>query len=830
MNDVMASCDSPCLNLAPARWIWLPSGRCLPNTFVLFRREVVFDQTPRSMSGWLLADSRYRITVNGQRVQWGPAPSDPRWPEADPVDLTPFLRRGHNVIGVEVVYFGHGDGTWPAGAPGFLMNLEVVQYDGDRQRLVSDAQWMCTVDRSHPPGQYRRWFLRALQEQFDARLQIVGWDHPDFKPDALWIAAQEISDDATLPPILIQRPWREPMGPDGALLHDASPGEHAIPSIRRRSIPLMRETEVSAGQLVESGWVHWNRDSDDWFELQIPGSFTIEREQAVESDEDGSWRLPVADQTTGVFVTFCLSEQMVGFPLLEVEAPLDTVIELIVQESHEAHTGPAWLDTHHHHWSRLICREGLNRFEAFDYESCRWIQLHVRGHERPVTVRRVGLRRREYAWPNEPAVACGEPVLQRLFDAAVNTLRNSCLDTIQDGAGRERQQYSGDCGHQLLTARDIFGATTLAARFIATFSQGLTREGYFLDCWPAYDRLARLVQRHMDATDWGPLLDHGVGFVFDCYQHYMDSGRLADIEPAFPRLLRFVAYLESLRDDTGLLPVTGLGIPTVWLDSFAYQAQRDKQCAFNLYIAGMLRHALAPLCRAFNRGDDAIEFEEWSDAIVAAVIERFWNSDQGLFIINSPWLDQDDVARLCDRSLAMAVLFDQCPEHVTESVAEMLANPSRAMGRSYPCNAVWRYRALMKLRRVDVVLRELRECWATMPSVHENNTIQEFWQTQADSLKEWSHCAMTPLIVLVRDIIGFRPIEPGYSRYEIRPQLGDLGPLDVMCHTPRGPLRFVSDESGLTLTLPRAMEGVLYWNGREQALHGSQVFVATSYE
>ena len=81
-------------DLAPARWIWYPSGRTLQNTFVLFRREVDLPAKPRRATGWIAADSRYRLEVNGQRIQWGPAPCDPRWPEADPVDLTDALQPG----------------------------------------------------------------------------------------------------------------------------------------------------------------------------------------------------------------------------------------------------------------------------------------------------------------------------------------------------------------------------------------------------------------------------------------------------------------------------------------------------------------------------------------------------------------------------------------------------------------------------------------------------------------------------------------------------------------------------------------------------------------
>ena len=81
------------VSLAPAQWIWLPSQRTLPSTFVLFRREIELSDRPRKAAGWITADSRYRLTVNGTRVQWGPPPCDPRQLDVDPVDVTSLCDR-----------------------------------------------------------------------------------------------------------------------------------------------------------------------------------------------------------------------------------------------------------------------------------------------------------------------------------------------------------------------------------------------------------------------------------------------------------------------------------------------------------------------------------------------------------------------------------------------------------------------------------------------------------------------------------------------------------------------------------------------------------------
>ncbi len=45
------------------------------------------------------------------------------------------------------------------------------------------------------------------------------------------------------------------------------------------------------------------------------------------------------------FATFEFTEQLVGFPMLSIDAPEGTVVEIITQESHDP-KGSAWLDSH----------------------------------------------------------------------------------------------------------------------------------------------------------------------------------------------------------------------------------------------------------------------------------------------------------------------------------------------------------------------------------------------------------------------------------------------------------------------------------------------------
>ncbi|MBW7940121.1 MAG: class I SAM-dependent methyltransferase [Candidatus Omnitrophica bacterium] len=109
------------LDVSPAKWVWYPSQRTLTNTVIFFRKEISIPRPVKMATGWLAADSRYKLMVDGKRIQWGPAPCDPRWLEADPrVDFRNLpggaaldvgcavgamvkilKRRGWNAIGVE---------------------------------------------------------------------------------------------------------------------------------------------------------------------------------------------------------------------------------------------------------------------------------------------------------------------------------------------------------------------------------------------------------------------------------------------------------------------------------------------------------------------------------------------------------------------------------------------------------------------------------------------------------------------------------------------------------------------------------------------------------
>lgn len=803
------------LDLSPAKWIWYPSGRILQNTFVLFRKEFDLDKQPVQAQGWILADSRYLLYVNGERVQWGPAPADPRWQEADPVNIASYLKPGKNVIACQVLYFGIGEGTWPMGKPGFIFKLEI-----DDRQIVSDDTWSAHLAKSWVQGQYKRWFLRTLQEDFDARLYPYGWNTIGFEEGSDWLQARQSNTSSAKPSIS-----------NGFMEYQWEIGGNAPNyEIRSRSIPMMRENDVKVRRLVESAWVKWIRPAEEYFDVMTRNAFEAEWMSDTRQTGINEWTVP-DNAGKAAALTFDFAEQSVGWPYFTIEAPAGTVVELLVHEAHRP-GGPVIINSHFNAWTRFVCKEGVNYFETFDFESFRWLQLHIRNYSGEVKISDIGMRRRQYDYAVTPNIKVSDPALQRLMDASINMLYNSSQETVVDGMARERQQYSGDGSHQLHPLYQVFGEIRLPARFIKTFSQGITLDGYFLDSWPAFDRLARIMERQMELTGWGPILDHGVGFCFDNFYYYQYTGDTIGLQESFPRLLRFFDYLTTIHDDNGLLRVDNLGIPSVWIDHDAYRQQRHKQCAFNLYVSAMCIHALAPLCRTFNLTEKADEIERFGQTLLAACIVKFWSAESQTFVNNLPWLKEEGAPRYCDRSLATAILYDQCPDGNNKRSIELLETHPGEMGISYPCNAVWRLWALCQAGKIDTVLSDLRQKWATMPSVILNNTIQESWNATTDSREQWSHCAAAPIIMMYQGIAGIKPLAPGYEVFQIRPQPGDLKEVELFPQTVKGTIVFRSKGAKgnreLYIEIPEETTAILLLDSREKiSLKSDETDVST---
>jgi len=166
-----------------AQWIWLPAEAKV-DAVACFRKEITLSAVPDQVMAWISADMKYRLWINGRLVSRGPVDigrdvvfdiSTGKW-FYDARDLTPYFRKGVNVMAAEVFREWPINETVTRGHPGLLFEAEVSLPSAAKLILKSDATWRGTPALHYPKP-----------TTYDAGKEPAGWRLPGFN-DAQWLS------------------------------------------------------------------------------------------------------------------------------------------------------------------------------------------------------------------------------------------------------------------------------------------------------------------------------------------------------------------------------------------------------------------------------------------------------------------------------------------------------------------------------------------------------------------------------------------------------------------------------------------------------------------
>ncbi|MCF7849136.1 MAG: alpha-L-rhamnosidase N-terminal domain-containing protein [Kiritimatiellales bacterium] len=174
-----------------AKWIWQPDAGSEFNSWMLARREFRVGQPVEKASIRITADTKYQLFINGQFVSDGPVRAFPSHYRYDTVDVSAHLKPGINVIGVRVHHWGRDTAQNIAVRPGLLAQME-WQDSAGKHVIGTDQTWRVCRDLAHDPRSPIVSAHLGFEEQYDARMEHVGWLASGFD-DSAWAEAEEIA-------------------------------------------------------------------------------------------------------------------------------------------------------------------------------------------------------------------------------------------------------------------------------------------------------------------------------------------------------------------------------------------------------------------------------------------------------------------------------------------------------------------------------------------------------------------------------------------------------------------------------------------------------------
>lgn len=162
-------------------WISFDNPQTVPNTWMIFRKDIVLDEVPSQLTANIAVDSKYWLWINDRLVVFegglkrGPARNATYY---DEVEIAPYLTEGDNTIAVLVWHFGKNSFSHAnSGVCGLF--FEAIS---PTVEILSDRTWRGGVydayeDTGAPFPNYR---LSESNIRFDARKAIKNWNKKIF--------------------------------------------------------------------------------------------------------------------------------------------------------------------------------------------------------------------------------------------------------------------------------------------------------------------------------------------------------------------------------------------------------------------------------------------------------------------------------------------------------------------------------------------------------------------------------------------------------------------------------------------------------------------------
>jgi alpha-L-rhamnosidase len=424
-------------------------------------------------------------------------------------------------------------------------------------------------------------------------------------------------------------------------------------------------------------------------------------------------------------------------PWLDIEAPESAVID--IRTDHYRAGGEPTIH------AEYVARAGRQ-----SHESLGWMNGHEVRYNIPAGVTVHGLKYRETAYNADftGAFTSDDPFLDRLWEKSRRTLLLTMRDTYMDCPDRERAQWWGDAVLQIGQSFYAFSsaATPLAAKAIRELCAWQKPEGVLFSPIPGSWNKELSQQMLASISSYG------------FWNYYLQSGDRATVVEAYPHVRSYLALWKL--DADGLVEHRKGGWD--WADwGEEIDARLLDQGWYCLALEGA-----AKLARLAGKTSEADAYLATRQRVIDATNRLCWQADSQVY--RAPGY----TGHTDDRGQGLAVVAGIASPDKYPAIKRLLAQTKYAS----PYMEKYVLEALLLMDDADAFLARLKDRYAGIVA-DENSTLPELWTTRrAKPGPSTLNHSWTggPLTLLSQYVAGLSPVEAGWTRYQIRPQLGSL--------------------------------------------------------
>lgn len=707
---------------------WIAPQDIVANNYGVFcfRRTFIIENIPDSFPVYVSADNRYELYINGQRIGMGPARGDLFNWRYEEYDLTPYLRKGKNVLAAQVVNFGEF-------APVAQMSNQTafILQQGEYENatiFTGDKHWKVAQNPAYSPLKYDNqvpgYYAAGPGDLVDYSKFIWNWQAVDFD-DSSWQTAKKVADGKT---------------------HGAR--NNSLWYLTPRTIPPMEEKMERFYSIRDfMGIPSMNPFIQGGNPLIIPPNSTV--------------TLLIDNQS-----------ETVGFPVLTTSKGKNSKIKLTYSESlyHPNKTkgnrneieGKKILG-----YSDIILPDGgLQRtFSPLWWRTFRYIQMNIETGPEELIIEDFYNRFTAYPFQLNASFESNDANLTKLWDMCWRTSRLCAFETYMDCPYYEQLNYIGDTRIQALVSLYLSGDDRLMKDAITLFESSRNYLGITQARYPTRSFLI--------IPPYSLFL---IGMEHD-FLMYRNSPEF--IKPYLPGMEATLNFYKKYLNDNYLLEKLDWWQFTDWSKEFTGGMPPETETGQSANLSLQYLYAIqqaVEIFRFFGKDAEADYWNEIGEKIGQSVMKNCYDSSKQL-IAETP-----EKKEFSQHSNIMALLTNIIPaDQQKQTMLKILEDKSLHQTTLY--FKFYLFKALKQTGMGDLFTSQL----ATWYSIIEQgySTCGETGEPHHDrsDCHAWS---ASPAFFFLNLIAGIESEKPGFNKISIAPSFATLNKIKCSMPHPSG--------------------------------------------
>ena len=614
---------------------------------------------------------------------------------------------------------------------GFVMDGVLVDpKENVIEKLYTDSKWLVAADSAyHHEPRPEVHAIVGLFEDFQGKNFPWGWQTLDFD-DSGWSTATVLT---------------KAVRPDNVA--DSFMPHRLIPRI----IPFLEETEERFAHAIHCEGVNQDKAGNlirNDTPLTIPPNARVK-------------------------ITFDAGVETTAFPMLESEGGQGAEVrikyaEVLFRGGKKLRIPDEQPFEFIGYWDRTWPAGGVETYEPFSWRTFRFVELTISTGKHPITINRFKFRFTGYPFQLRAQFETSDPDHARMWDVSWRTLRLCAHEAYDDGPYWEQLQYAGDLHVSSLLAYNMGGDYLLTRQALRHFDWSRTWEGITQSRYPS--RAPQII------PFWS------LHWIFMNHDYYYHSGDLNEIRDRFAGLISVLDWFMPLRNEEGLIanvpywcvadwspdwhdPVWGWGIPPGTKDGTGAMINF-------MYISAL--HKVAELAQVLGNDEQAAELQKRAQVMTRVANRTFWSETENLYT------DRPTGPEVSQLTNAWAILSDVADKKRAKTICQRLVTDS-TLCRAAFFGKFFLFRALSHAQEYNRAF-PMFEPWRDMLKMG-CTTWPEDPSLGRSECHVWSSA---PAYDFLAEILGVKPLEPGFAKILIQPHLGYLEWARGQIPTPKG--------------------------------------------